>query len=107
MARDVEGRELTFTERARRTQLIDVTVQTLAERGYPGMSLSAIADRAGITKAAVLYHFPSKAALIRAAYQHVLGDLVMHVGAESEESGPARGPEAYIRESIGNHRRNN
>ncbi|HLS25998.1 MAG TPA: TetR/AcrR family transcriptional regulator, partial [Beutenbergiaceae bacterium] len=43
--------------------------------------------------------------LIRAAYQHVLGALVKHVGAAVEEAGPARGPEAYIREMIGHLRR--
>lgn len=46
---------LTFTERARRQQLIDATIDLISTRGYPATSLSAIAERAGLSKAAVLY----------------------------------------------------
>ncbi|RKT84872.1 regulatory protein, tetR family [Saccharopolyspora antimicrobica] len=96
--------ELTLTERARRRQLIEATVEQVAEHGYAGTSLARIAERAGITKAAVLYHFPSKDAVVRAAYEHVLTALVAEVAAAVEAAEPARGPAAYIRSMIGHLR---
>ena len=38
------GRQLTFTERARRAQLVDVTIRLIAEHGYAGCSLQRIAE---------------------------------------------------------------
>jgi len=90
-------RPLTFTQQARRQQLIDVTVAAVADVGYARCSLQHIADAAGITKAAVIYHFPSRSALIRAAYEQVIGQLVEHVGARVEAAGsPAAAVEAYV-----------
>lgn len=77
-------RTRTFTERLRREQLIGVTVDLVAEHGYRGVSLQRIATAAGISKAAVLYHFPTKDAVIAAAYEHVLGELVAHVASAVE-----------------------
>ncbi|TDO46419.1 TetR family transcriptional regulator [Kribbella sp. VKM Ac-2527] len=90
----------TLTEQARRAQLIDVTVELVAEHGYGGTSLARIAEGAGITKAAVLYHFPSKDAVIEAAHKHVLDALVGTVGAAVEAAGPADRPAAYIRSMV-------
>ncbi|MEU8227571.1 TetR/AcrR family transcriptional regulator [Kribbella sp. NPDC048915] len=94
------GRNLTFTEEARRAQLIDVTIELVAEHGYAATSLGRIAESAGITKAGVLYHFPSKQALVEAAHQHVLSTLVESVGAAVEAAGPADSPAAYIRSMV-------
>ncbi|GAA3077038.1 hypothetical protein GCM10020000_73230 [Streptomyces olivoverticillatus] len=37
---------LTFTERARRQQIIECTIDLISTRGYPSTSLSAIAEEA-------------------------------------------------------------
>jgi Transcriptional regulator len=90
-------RPLTFTQQARRQQLIEVTVAAIAEVGYARCSLQHIADAAGITKAAVIYHFPTRNALVKAAYDHVIGQLVDHVGARvAAAEGPAAAVEAYV-----------
>ena len=73
------GRDSTLTRRVRRAQLIEVTVELVADKGYAGVSLSGIAERAGITKPAVLYHFSSKAEIVNAAYEHVLSALTTQV----------------------------
>lgn len=103
MARTIkrDERELTFTERARRSQLIEVTIGLVAESGYAGTSLARIAEGAGITKAAVLYHYPTKDAVVRAAYEHVLTALITQVATAVEAVEPAQGPAAYIRTMIG------
>jgi AcrR family transcriptional regulator len=94
-------RRLTLTEQARRAQLIDVTVRLIAEHGNAGTSLARIAEAAGITKAAVLYHFRSKDALVRAAHESALTGLVEHVGRAVEEAGAERAPAAYVRSMVG------
>ncbi|GAB3477510.1 TetR/AcrR family transcriptional regulator [Nocardiopsis coralliicola] len=99
-----ESTEPTYIERARRAQLIGATVELVAERGYAGASLAAIAEHAGITKAAVLYHFRSKDALVEAAQQEVLRALVADVSAAIEEAGTRGAPAAYVRSMIGHLR---
>lgn len=96
-----DGDPTTLTRQARRAQLIEVTVQLVADRGYAGVSLGGIAERAGITKAAVLYHFPSKNDVVRAAYQHVITTLTDEVAAAVEAAPAADGPAAYARSMIG------
>jgi AcrR family transcriptional regulator len=96
-----EPRKPTLTERARRAQLIDVTVRLIAEHGDAATSLARIAEAAGITKAAVLYHFRSKDALVRAAHESALTGLVEHVGRAVESADAERAPAAYIRSMVG------
>ena len=88
-----EPRPRTFTEEARRRQIVDCTVELVAERGPAAASLSAIAARAGISKAAVLYHFASKDAVLDATLQHV---LTAYVAAVGERVDAADGPEGML-----------
>jgi AcrR family transcriptional regulator len=96
-----DARPRTFTEEARRRQIIDCTIELVADRGPAAASLSAIAARAGISKAAVLYHFASKDAVLDATMNHVLTSYVTAVG---ERVDAADGPEgmlvAYLRGTI-------
>lgn len=96
---------LSLIERTRRAQLLEVTIGLVAEHGYAGTSLQRIADGAGITKAAVLYYFSSKAAVVAAAYELVLGRLVDHVGPAVDAASAADAPGVYIQEMVGHLRR--
>lgn len=95
------AKPLTITEQARRAQLIGVTIDLVAQHGYPGTSLARIAEAAGISKAAVLYHFPAKDAVVRAAYASVLESLTEYVGAAVGPRAGAAAVEAYIRSLVG------
>ncbi|MEU6131664.1 TetR family transcriptional regulator [Saccharopolyspora sp. NPDC047091] len=97
-------REPTPTERVRREQLIDVTIDLIAANGHQGTSLAGIAAAAGITKAAVLYHFTAKDALVRAAHETVLAALDREVAAAVDAAGAADGPAAYVRATLGHLR---
>ncbi|MFC0623481.1 TetR/AcrR family transcriptional regulator [Kribbella deserti] len=99
-------RKLTITEQARRAQLIAVTVDLVAEVGYAGASLAKIAERADLTKAAVLYYYPSKNALVETARDEVLGALITAVGAAVDATRPEDWPAAYVRSMIGHLRDN-
>lgn len=94
-------RSPTFTEQARRAQLVRMTIESVAEHGYAGTSLARIAEAAGVTKAAVLYHYASKNDLVEAAHEHVLSALVIAVGEAVDAAAPAGRPAAYIKTMIG------
>jgi TetR/AcrR family fatty acid metabolism transcriptional regulator len=54
-----------FIERARRAQIIDCAINTIAELGYNKASLTEIAKRAGVSKGVISYHFAGKRELIQ------------------------------------------
>ncbi|GGU28330.1 TetR/AcrR family transcriptional regulator [Streptomyces violascens] len=92
----------TFTEQARRRQLIEATIDSIATRGYPATSLAAIAEQAGVSKAAVLYHYASKDKLTEATLAHVLGRFMAYVTERVErEDDPKAALVAYVRAMIG------
>jgi AcrR family transcriptional regulator len=97
---DRAGKPLTLTERARRAQLIGVTIDLVARYGYAGTSLARIAAAAGISKAAVLYHFPAKDAVVRAAYAEVIDGLTGYVGAAVAAETGAAAVRAYVRSLV-------
>jgi TetR/AcrR family transcriptional regulator len=96
-----KDRPLSLIERTRRSQLIQVTINLVAEHGYAATSLARIARAAEITKGAVLYHFASKDAVVAAAHAHVLGTLVADVGAAVDAAPADRAPAAYVRRMVG------
>ena len=107
--RSADSEAGTFTDRARRQQLIDCTIELISTRGYPATSLSAIAERAGVSKAAVLYHFSSKDNLTRAALTQVLDQFGGYVrGRVGRAADPLAAVVAYVHAMIGyqrDHRR--
>jgi AcrR family transcriptional regulator len=55
-----------------RARLLEATVESLVAVGYARTSATEIADRAGVSRGAQVYHYPTKAALVAAAVQHLL-----------------------------------
>ena len=49
------------------TRLLDVTITSLAKRGYAGMSTNDVVRRAGVSRGALVHHYPTKAKLAVAA----------------------------------------
>ena len=62
----------TFIEAARRAQIIDNAIQTIAEVGYAHASLAVIARRAGISKSVISYYFDGKDDLMQQVVTGVL-----------------------------------
>jgi len=58
-------KERTFTENARRQQIVASAIDTIAEVGFAQASLARIAERIGISKGVISYHFAGKDDLIR------------------------------------------
>lgn len=57
--------------RAMRQRLLEATVDCLVERGWSGTSTTLVSERAGVSRGAQLHHFPTKAALVLAAVEHL------------------------------------
>src|SRR5579862_2981802 len=61
----------------RKEEILDVATTLFAERGYEGTSMNDVAERVGMRKASLFYHFATKDAL----YEAVLDRIVTQVGA--------------------------
>jgi len=103
MRSDQRKPERTFIEQARREQLVTATIDQLAEAGYAGTTLAAVAARAGVSKAAVLYHFTGgKDELVGEVVSAVTGGataaMTAQIAAEPTVPGKLR---AYITSNVG------
>lgn len=57
---------------AMRKKLLDATIESLFEVGYFQTSTVVVTERAGVSRGAMLHHFPSKADLMMAASEHIV-----------------------------------
>lgn len=57
-------KQLSFIEAARRAQIIECAIKTIATLGYTQASLAQIAKEAGISKGVISYHFMDKETLL-------------------------------------------
>lgn len=53
----------------RRAEIVLATLEVIAERGYRGASMAAIAERVGLTQQGLLHYFPTKDALLVAVLE--------------------------------------
>ncbi|MFF4231075.1 TetR/AcrR family transcriptional regulator [Streptomyces sp. NPDC001820] len=57
--------------RATRQRLLAAAVACLAEHGWAGSTVSAVAERAGVSRGAAQHHFPTREDLFTAAVEYV------------------------------------
>ena len=84
-------------EEARRVQLIEVTIDSLAEVGYVGTTLAEIARRAGVSPGLVSHYFGEKDGLLEAAFRTLARTLAVRVRARLAQ---ARTPRARVQAVI-------
>jgi AcrR family transcriptional regulator len=72
-------------ERSRVTQgrLLDAAVDSLVELGWAGTTTTVVAERAGVSRGAQLHHYPTKAALVMAAVEHLADRRAAEIRAEA------------------------
>lgn len=61
------------TPKSRRTRarILDEAVRVIATQGYGAATNAAVAEAAGITRGAMLYHFPTRESLLESAIEHL------------------------------------
>ncbi|MCW2525876.1 MAG: TetR family transcriptional regulator [Pseudonocardiales bacterium] len=82
-----------------REHILRVALEQFAEQGYDGTSLQQIADRLGVTKAALYYHFKSKDDLLLAVldpYFAGIDDLLKLKDAKPADGKPEQALEQYL-----------
>ena len=97
----------TFTETARRAQIVAAAIDTIAELGYGQASLARIAETAGTSKGVIIYHFGGKDELIRELVAGLVARGVAYmepqIDAEPTGAGKLR---AYIESNLAFMREN-
>ncbi len=58
-----------------RARILRAALEEFSERGFHATSVRELAERVGVTKTAVLYHFPGKADIVTALAEPLLDDL--------------------------------
>ena len=90
-----------FVSNARRAQIVEAAIETVAEVGYAQASLSRIAVRLDISKGVISYHFAGKDDLIAEIVSQVLQQARAYMQPRIEAQ--ATGPEilsAYIESNL-------
>jgi TetR/AcrR family fatty acid metabolism transcriptional regulator len=92
---------LTFTEHARRAQIVAAAIEIIAASGYGQASVAKIADHIEVAKSVVLYHFKTKFDIIEAVVTLVFAQaaLVMAPAIAAEHTAAGK-LSAYIRTNV-------
>ncbi|WP_206615483.1 TetR family transcriptional regulator C-terminal domain-containing protein [Solirhodobacter olei] len=86
---DPGGRARKAPREMRRQQLIEATIDCLSRRGYADTTMADIADRAGLSRGIVNFHFESKDNLLIATLQFMADEYATHWMGAYDRAGPA------------------
>jgi AcrR family transcriptional regulator len=90
-----------FIEAARRAQIVESAIEVIAEVGYAKTSMARIAQRAGISRGLISYHFAGKDELIGQVLVTVFGDVAAYMGPRVEAESTAAGRlRAYLQSNL-------
>ncbi|HMI94150.1 MAG TPA: TetR/AcrR family transcriptional regulator [Polyangiales bacterium] len=74
-----------------RARLLDATIECLIELGYAGTTTPIVCERAGLSRGALLHHFPTKTELVLAAVAHLAAQTGARLTRMSSPPPPAGG----------------
>ena len=89
------------TPKSRRTRerILDSAMRLFAETGYHAATNAAVADASGLTRGAMLYHFPTREELVEAAVAHIQAARLKLLEDAGGEPTPGSDPTAYAIEA--------
>jgi AcrR family transcriptional regulator len=95
-------RTRTFTEQARRAQIVAAAIAAIAEGGYRNASFTQIARRAGLSSTGLIsYHFAGKDELIGEVVRTVLAGMgAFMAGRMAAVASPTEALRAYIEGTV-------
>jgi len=68
-----------------RERILEAAKAAFSERGFDGVSMEEIAQRAGVRKPLIYYYFPSKEVLFEEVWNRALEELENHIFKEVED----------------------
>ena len=87
-----------------RPRLIEAALTVVEERGVTALTLDAVAEEAGVTKRGLIYHFPSKHALLAGIHEDLAArmerELLEATGREPEGASLVERTRGYVRASM-------
>ena len=87
-----------------RPKLIEAALTVVEERGVTALTLDAVAEQAGVTKRGLIYHFPSKHALIAGIHEELAArfelDLIEATGRPPEGASLVERTRGYVRAAL-------
>ena len=87
----------TFTETARRAQIVQCAADVIAEAGYARATMAEIAARAGVAKSVISYHFADKNELMQELIRTAVGTFTEFIAPRLAAQSSARGKiSAYL-----------
>ena len=90
-----------MTRPSKRTNILDAALRVAERDGVTGITLDAVAQEAGLTKAGLMYHFPSREALLWGIQEHLIvfweGAMEAAAGKTAAEATPEERLAAYAR----------
>lgn len=85
---------------SKRSNILDAALRITEERGIGAVTLEAVADRAELTKGGLMYHFPTKEALLLGIHQHLAEQweaaMERAAGTTAAEAAPIERFKAYV-----------
>lgn len=90
--------ERSFAANARRSQIVEAAIETIAELGYGQASFARMAERAGLSSTRLIsYHFAGKAELIEQIVSEIYAAMGEFMASRMEAASSSAGLlEAYI-----------
>ncbi len=84
-----------------RLQIVEAALRCFVDLGYSGTTTTVIAEKAGLSRGAMLHHFPSKIDIVRAAVEHLHAKRLKAFRKSidkmpRDESRPRKALEAYL-----------
>lgn len=87
-----------------RPKLIEAALTVVEERGVTALTLDAVAEKAGVTKRGLIYHFPTKHALLVGIHEDLAArierELLDATGKEPEEASLLERTRGYVRTAL-------
>ncbi|PRQ10747.1 TetR family transcriptional regulator [Corynebacterium sp. 13CS0277] len=85
--------------------ILRATLAIVQEGGFTAVTLDSAAARAGVSKGGLLYHFPTRQALIAGARQYLADNweagMIAHAGGEAHTLTPSQRLRAYLSAASG------
>jgi AcrR family transcriptional regulator len=96
-----KGRARTDGARGTKARIIDAAEEVVLRDGVARLTLDAAATEAGLSKGGVLYHFPTRDALVAAMVEKIIEEFDRDIAHLLEhDTGPGSFTRAYIRATM-------
>ncbi len=84
---------------SKRTSILEAAIRVAERDGVTGVTLESVAEAADLTKGGLMYHFPTKEALLLGIQQHVAqaweSEMVAACGKSADQATPEEKLAAY------------